>query len=61
VNLVPQLAAHHATFAPPPDLFESGLLVSLVLPGLDSAKPCFRFRASSSTGIGVEGLELSRG
>jgi hypothetical protein len=28
VNLVPQLAAHHATFAPPPDLFESGLVVS---------------------------------
>src|ERR671911_2805582 len=28
VNLIPQLAAHHATFAPPPDLFESGLLVS---------------------------------
>jgi len=28
MNLIPQLAAHHAAFAPPPDLFEAGLLLS---------------------------------
>src|SRR5215218_4301911 len=28
MNLIPQLAAHHAAFAPPPDLLEAGLLLS---------------------------------
>src|ERR671912_1262400 len=29
IDLIPQLAAHHAAFAPPPYLIEAGLLVSL--------------------------------
>jgi hypothetical protein len=28
VDFIPQLAAHHAAFASPPDLFEARLLVS---------------------------------
>ena len=28
VDLIPQLSAHHAAFAPPSDHFEAGLLVS---------------------------------
>jgi hypothetical protein len=28
VDLIPQLAPHHAAFAPPPNLLEAGLLVS---------------------------------
>ncbi len=52
MDLIPQLASHHAAFSPPPDLFEAGLLVGFdaCLPDSSSAKTSFRFRVISLYG-----------